>query len=61
MYDLENAITDRRSIRMFQSDRPLPRDLVDEARSWLSARRSPPPTGYTSRGIRSDNVVFHDY
>ena len=31
MYDLEQAIADRRSIRMFQSDRPVPRDLVDEA------------------------------
>ena len=31
MYDLEQAITDRRSIRMFQTDRPVPRELVDEA------------------------------
>ena len=31
MYDLEQAITDRRSIRMFQTDRPVPRQLVDEA------------------------------
>ncbi len=31
MYDLDQAITDRRSIRMFQPDRPVPRGLVDEA------------------------------
>ena len=31
MYDLEQAIDDRRSIRMFLPDRPVPRDLVDQA------------------------------
>jgi nitroreductase len=31
MYDLEQAINDRRSIRMFLPDRPVPRDLVDQA------------------------------
>ncbi len=31
MYDLEQAITDRRSIRMFHADRPVPRALVDDA------------------------------
>jgi nitroreductase len=31
MHDLEQAVTDRRSIRMFQNDRPVPRELVDEA------------------------------
>ena len=31
MYDLEQAINDRRSIRLFLPDRPVPRDLVDQA------------------------------
>ena len=31
MYDLEMVITDRRSIRMFRPDQPVPRDLVDQA------------------------------
>jgi nitroreductase len=31
MYDLENAITARRSTRLFLRDRPVPRELVDEA------------------------------
>jgi nitroreductase len=31
MYDLEQAINDRRSIRMFLPDRPVPRELVDQA------------------------------
>lgn len=31
MFDLEQAVLDRRSIRMFLPDRPVPRALVDEA------------------------------
>jgi nitroreductase len=31
MYDLEEAIRQRRSIRMFLPDRPVPRELLDEA------------------------------
>jgi nitroreductase len=31
MYDLEDAIRQRRSIRMFLPDRPVPRELLDEA------------------------------
>ena len=31
MYDLEKAITDRRSIRLFLRDKPVPRDVVTEA------------------------------
>ena len=31
MYDLEQAINDRRSIRMFLPDKPVPRKLIDEA------------------------------
>jgi nitroreductase len=31
MYDLEQAINDRRSIRMFLPDKPVPRELVDQA------------------------------
>ena len=31
MYDLEQAITERRSTRMFLSDKPVPTDLVREA------------------------------
>lgn len=31
MFDLEQAILDRRSIRMFLPDKPVPRALVDEA------------------------------
>ena len=31
MYDLEQAINDRRSIRMFLPDKPVPRELIDEA------------------------------
>lgn len=31
MHDLENAITDRRSIRLFLRDKPVPMDLVTES------------------------------
>ena len=31
MHDLEQAINDRRSIRMFVPDKPVPRELVDQA------------------------------
>ena len=31
MYDLEQAINERRSIRMFLPDKPVPRELVDRA------------------------------
>ena len=31
MYDLEQAIDERRSIRMFLPDKPVPRELVDQA------------------------------
>jgi nitroreductase len=31
MHDLEQAINDRRSIRMFLPDKPVPRELVDQA------------------------------
>jgi nitroreductase len=31
MYDLDDAIKQRRSIRMFLRDRPVPRELIDEA------------------------------
>jgi nitroreductase len=31
MYDLDDAIRQRRSIRMFLPDRPVPRELIDEA------------------------------
>jgi nitroreductase len=31
MYDLEQAINDRRSIRMFLPDKPVPRELIDQA------------------------------
>jgi nitroreductase len=31
MYDLEQAINDRHSTRMFLPDKPVPRDLVDQA------------------------------
>jgi nitroreductase len=31
MFDLEQAINERRSIRMFLPDKPVPRELVDEA------------------------------
>ncbi len=31
MYDLEQAINDRRSIRMFLPDKPVPREIVDQA------------------------------
>jgi nitroreductase len=31
MYDLEQAINDRRSTRMFLPDKPVPRELVDQA------------------------------
>ena len=31
MYDLEQAINDRRSIRMFLPDKPVPREFVDQA------------------------------
>jgi nitroreductase len=31
VFDLEQAIDARRSIRMFLPDRPVPRELVDEA------------------------------
>jgi nitroreductase len=31
MYDLEDVIRQRRSIRMFLPDRPVPRELIDEA------------------------------
>ena len=31
MYDLEQAINERRSTRMFLPDKPVPRELVDEA------------------------------
>ena len=31
MYDLEQAINDRRSIRMFLPDKPVPREVVDQA------------------------------
>ena len=31
MYDLEQAINERRSIRMFLPDKPVPRELVDQA------------------------------
>jgi nitroreductase len=31
MYDLDNVIRQRRSIRMFLPDRPVPRELLDEA------------------------------
>jgi nitroreductase len=30
MYDLEQAINDRHSTRMFLPDKPVPRDLVDQ-------------------------------
>ena len=31
MYDFEQAINDRRSIRMFLPDKSVPRELVDQA------------------------------
>src|SRR5258705_1161873 len=31
MYDLDQAINDRRSTRMFLPDKPVPRELVDQA------------------------------
>jgi nitroreductase len=31
MYDLEDAVRQRRSIRMFLPDRPVPRESIDEA------------------------------
>jgi nitroreductase len=31
MYDLEQAINERRSIRMFLPDKPVPREMVDQA------------------------------
>ena len=31
MFDLEDVIRERRSVRMFLRDKPVPRDLVDEA------------------------------
>src|SRR6478609_9305558 len=31
MYDLENAIRDRRSIRLFLRDEPVPKELITEA------------------------------
>jgi nitroreductase len=31
MYDLEQAINERRSIRMFLPDKPVPREIVDQA------------------------------
>jgi nitroreductase len=31
MYDLDNVIRQRRAIRMFLPDRPVPRELIDEA------------------------------
>ncbi len=31
MYDLDQAINDRHSTRLFLPDRPVPRELVDEA------------------------------
>jgi hypothetical protein len=49
-YDLERAITDRLSIRMFQTDRPVPRELVDEDSLGVGAPSN-----------SKDNVVFHDY
>src|SRR5262245_64433274 len=39
MYDLEQAITERRSSRMFLSDKPVPTELVREALSL--AMRAP--------------------
>jgi nitroreductase len=31
MFDLEQAIHERRSIRMFLPEKPVPRELIDEA------------------------------
>ncbi len=31
MYDLENAVRDRRSIRLFLRDKPVPRELITES------------------------------
>ncbi len=31
MFDLEQAIHERRSIRMFLPDKPVPRQLIDES------------------------------
>ncbi|AQT82275.1 oxidoreductase [Mycolicibacterium litorale] len=51
MYDLEQAITDRRSIRLFLRDKPVPRDLVVE--SLELAIRAP-----SNSNIQPWHVVF---
>jgi nitroreductase len=51
MHDLENAITDRRSIRLFLRDRPVPRELVTE--SLELAIRAP-----SNSNVQPWHVVF---
>ncbi|WP_445167725.1 nitroreductase [Mycolicibacterium sp. Dal123E01] len=51
MHDLEKAITDRRSIRLFLRDRPVPRELVTE--SLELAIRAP-----SNSNIQPWHVVF---
>lgn len=51
MYDLENAITDRRSIRLFLRDKPVPQELVLE--SLELAIRAP-----SNSNVQPWHVVF---
>ena len=51
MHDLENAITDRRSIRLFLRDKPVPQELVME--SLELAIRAP-----SNSNIQPWHVVF---
>ena len=51
MHDLENAITDRRSIRLFLRDKPVPRELVTE--SLELAVRAP-----SNSNVQPWHVVF---
>jgi nitroreductase len=51
MYDLEQAITDRRSIRLFLRDKPVPQELVTE--SLELATRAP-----SNSNVQPWHVVF---
>ena len=48
MLNLDDAIRSRHSTRMFLPQKPVPRELVDEALALASARRRTPTS---SRGI----------
>ncbi|MGO4617209.1 nitroreductase [Nocardia sp. 2YAB30] len=51
MYDLEDAITERRSTRLFLRDKPVPRELVNEALTL--AMRAP-----SNSNVQPWHVVF---